>query len=294
MHRVLTWVVEPGFWSNASVHTALVVGAAAASVSAVVGVFTVLRGQSFAGHALTDVSATGGSGSLLVGAGPLAGFVVFGLVGAGAMDLVGVQRLRGRDLATGIVLGASTGLTALVLYFDTTVRATTGATQQVLFGSIFSVDPTTVPVSVALAAVTLAAMAVLYRPLLLSSVDPDMAAARGVPTRLVGAGFLGTLSVAVGLSAVAIGAVLSTALLIGPAAAALRLTRRFGAALAASVVIGVGATSLGVLAAYDSYYWGSGHRGLPVSFCVVVLVVCAYAASGVRGRHARARRTVEH
>ena len=57
------------------------------------------------------------------------------------MDLVGVQRLRGRDVATGIVLGAATGLAALFLYLDTTSSATTGATQQILFGSIFTVEP---------------------------------------------------------------------------------------------------------------------------------------------------------
>ena len=290
MHRLLTWVVEPGFASSGPAHVALVVGAAAAAVSAVVGVFTVLRGQSFAGHALTDVAAAGGSGALLAGAGPLAGFVVFGLVGAGAMELVGVQRVRGRDLATGIVLGAATGLTALILYLDTTARTTTGAAQQILFGSIFSVDPATVPLSIALGAVGVAAVGVVYRPLLLSSVDPDIAAARGVPTRAIGTVFMGALSVAVGLSALTIGAVLSTALLVGPAASALRLTRRLGWALAGAVVIGVAATSLGTLLAYDSYYWDAGHRGVPVSVFVVAVVLVAYAVSGLRSRRRRSRR----
>ncbi len=290
MHRLLTWIVEPGFVSSAPVRSALAVGAAAAVVSGVVGVFTVLRGQSFAGHALADVAATGGSGALLVGVGPLTGFLVFGLFGAGVMDLVGVRRVRGRDLATGIVLGASTGLTALVLYLDTTAHATTGAAQQILFGSIFSVDRSLVPVSVALGLVALAVVALLYRPLLLSSVHPDMALARGVPDRLVGVLFIGTLSVAVGLSALAIGAILSTALLIGPAAAALRMTTRVGAALVVACGIGIGATSMGVLLAYDSFSWGSSHRGLPASFFVVCLVVIAYAISGLWSRRGRARR----
>jgi len=258
----------------------------------VVGVFTVLRGQSFAGHALTDVAATGGSGALLAGVGALPGFLVFGLLGAGAMDLIGVRRVRGRDLATGIVLGATTGLTALVLFQDTTARATTGAAQQVLFGSIFTVPFTTAVVSLVLGAAAMVAVAVLYRPLLLSSVHPDIAAARGVHERAVGVAFMGTLAVAAGLSAVAIGAILSTALLIGPAAAALRLTQRVGAAIVVAGLIGAGATALGVLLAYDSYYWGSSRRGLPVSFCVVVVVVAAYAISGIRARFDRSRRVV--
>ena len=290
MHRLLTWMVEPGFVSSSPVHVALVLGTAAAVVSAVVGVFAVLRGQSFAGHALTEVTATGGSGALLAGVSPLTGFVVFGLFGAGVMDVIGVRRVRGRDLATGIVLGATTGLTALILYFDTTAHTTTGAAQQILFGSIFSVQSSVVLPSVTLGVVSVVAVAVLYRPLLLTSVNPDLAAARGVPERFVGLLFMGTLSVAVGLSAVAIGAILSTALLIGPAAAALRMTSRVGWALAAACLIGIGATSLGVLLAYDSFYWGSSHRGLPVSFFVVALVVLAYGISGVSVRYSRTRR----
>ena len=134
------------------------------SCRAVVGVFTVMRGQSFAGHALTDVSAAGGSGALLIGLSPLAGFVGLGVVGAGVMDMIGVQRLRGRDLATGIVLGAAIGLAALFLYLDTTTGATTGATQQILFGSIFTTTRGTIPIVAVLGAVALAAIAAIYRP----------------------------------------------------------------------------------------------------------------------------------
>jgi zinc/manganese transport system permease protein len=80
---------------------------------------------------------------------------------------------------------------------------------------------------------------------------------------------------------VAVGAILSTALLIGPAATALRLTRTVGWAVAAACLIGVGATWLGVLLAYDSYYWGSGHQGLPVSFFIVAVIFAGYLLSGI-------------
>jgi zinc/manganese transport system permease protein len=277
----LHWVIEPGFFSSQPVHVAVVIGGVVAIVSGVVGVFTVVRGQSFAGHALTDVATAGGSASFLVGMSPLAGFIGSGLIGAGAMDAIGVQRVRSRDLATGVVLGAATGLAALFLYLDSTERATTGATQQILFGSIFTVEPSTIPVVVALSAVALLAIAVLYRPLLLSSVSPEVAAARGVPLRAVSLIFMLTLAVAVGLSALAIGSILSTALLVGPPATALRLTRRVGAALVTAVLIGVAATWLGILLAYDSYYWGAGHQGLPVSFFIVMVTFVAYLASGL-------------
>ena len=281
MHQLYTLVFEPGFFSSQQVHTAAVIGGVVAIVSAVVGVFTVMRGQSFAGHALGDVSAAGGSGALLIGLSPLAGFVGLGIAGAGVMDMIGVRRVRGRDLATGIVLGAAIGLSALFLYLGTTAGATTGATQQILFGSIFTINPGTIPAVVILGVISLASIATVCRPLLLAAVSTDIAAARGVPVRLVGLLFMLALAVSVGLSSLAVGAILSTALLIGPAAAALRLTRRVGPALAGACLIGVGATWLGVLLAYDSYYWGPGHQGLPVSFFIVAAVFAAYLLSGL-------------
>ena len=146
------WLFEPGFFSSAPVHTAVVIGGVVAVVSAAVGIFTVIRGQSFAGHSLADVSTAGGSGALLLGLSPLTGFLAGGILGALSMDAIGVQRVRGRDVATGIVLGAATGCAALFLYLDTTTHAINGATQQILFGSIFTIDPSTVPVVVACSA----------------------------------------------------------------------------------------------------------------------------------------------
>ena len=287
MNQLLTWIFESGFFGSEPVHVAVVVGGASALVSAIVGVFTVVRGQSFAGHALTDVSTAGGSGALLLGISPLLGFVGFGVFGAGLMDLIGIRRVRGRDLATGIVLGAAIGLAALILYLDTTSGATTGATQQILFGSIFTISTATVPIVIGFGLVSVGIIALVYRPLLLSSVSADVAAARGIPLRLVGLLFMVALAVAVGLSALAIGAILSTALLIGPAATALRLTRRVGWALAVACAVGVGTTWLGVLLAYDSYYWGSSRQGFPVSFFIVALIFLLYLASGLPVARAR-------
>ncbi len=281
MHQLLTWVFEPGFFVSAQVRVAVVIGGVVAIVSAVTGVFTVMRGQSFAGHSLGDVSAAGGSGALLVGLSPLTGFVGLGIVGAGAMDLIGVQRVRGRDLATGIVLGTAIGLSALFLYLDTTAGATTGAAQQILFGSIFTTTGATIPAVAILGGAALGGLALTGRPLLLATVSPDLAAARGVPVRLVVLAYMAALAVSVGLSSLAVGAILSTALLIGPPAAALRLTKRVSRALAVACVIGTGTTWLGILLAYDSYYWGSAREGLPVSFFIVAAIFAAYLASGL-------------
>jgi zinc/manganese transport system permease protein len=134
----------------------------------------------------------------------------------------------------------------------------------------------------ACSAIALAILALLYRPLLLSSVSPELAAAHRIPVRLVGSLYLVAMAVAVALSALTIGAILSTALLIGPAAAALRLSARPGRALITAILIGVGATWLGILLAYDSYYWPPLHHGWPVSFFVVSAVLLAYLLASRR------------
>jgi zinc/manganese transport system permease protein len=274
------YVFEPGFFSSSPVHIAVVVGAVSALVSGIVGVLTVLRGQSFAGHALTDVATTGGSTAFFFNFSPLVGFLGAGVLGAGAMDLVGVERLRGRDIATGIVLGFATGLAALFLFLDATKNATTGVSQQILFGSIFTLDPTTIPLVAVMSVLTLGVLTLIYRPLLLCSISPDLAAARGIRVRLVGVLFMLTLAIAVGLSSIAIGSVLSTALLIGPAATALRVTRNLRAALIVASVLGVVATWVGIVLAYDSFYWFPSSQGLPVSFFIVALIFLSYLLSG--------------
>jgi zinc/manganese transport system permease protein len=140
-----------------------------------------------------------------------------------------------------------------------------------------------------------ASWSLLYRPLLLSSVSYELAAARGVPVRFVGIGYLIALAIAVSLSAVTIGAILSTALLIGPAAAALRLTKRAVVAMAIAAAIGVAATWLGILLAYDSYDWPPRHQGWPVSFFVVTLIFAFYLVVHMSvGRwHQRRRHTIK-
>lgn len=274
------FVFAPGFWDNEAVHIALVIGAAVAIVTGVVGVFTVMRGQSFAGEALGDIGTTGGSAAALVGAGPLAGFVAVDVLAAAAMELVGVQRVRGRDLATGVVLGAAIGLAALFLYLDTTQGADGGSTVTILFGSIFAISSATIPAVVVLAVLAVAMIVFLYRPLLLATVSPEMAAARGIPVRAVGALYLLALALATALAAITIGTILGTALLIGPAATALRLTRRPWRAMLAAALLGLAATWFGIVLAYDSYHWPPYEHGWPVSFFVVALVFAIYLLSG--------------
>jgi zinc/manganese transport system permease protein len=290
MNQVLRVLFAPGFFASGPVHAALVVGAVVALVTGAVGVFTVIRGQAFAGHALGEVGSAGGSAAFLGGANPLWGFMGIAVVAAGLIELLGLHRPRARDVATGLVLGAGLGLAALFLYLDATSSSTTGVAVTILFGSLFAVSQQMLPSIVALSAVSLVVIAVCYRMLLLSSLSSDLAAARGVPVRALGIAYLVIMAVAVSLAAETIGAILATALVVGPPATALRLTKRPGGALVVAGLIGVAAVWLGIVLAYDSYYWPPAGHGWPVSFFVVALVFLFYLVAGAVAGIVQARR----
>jgi zinc/manganese transport system permease protein len=284
---MLAMIFAPGFFASGPVHTALIIGGGAAVVSAVVGVFTIIRGHAFAGHALADVSSAGGAAAFLLGVNPLLGFASMALLGAGGIELIGIERARERSLATGIILGAGLGLAALFLYLEVITRSTTGATVTVMFGSMFAIPASVIPLALITGLGALVLTLMFYRPLLLSALDSDLARIRGINVRLVGLLHLAVLALAVSLSAMTIGAILSTALLIGPAATALRLTTRPAISLLLAAGIGLASCWGGILLAYDSYDWTGGH-GWPVSFCVVAIIFVSYLAVAYRPRLLRA------
>jgi zinc/manganese transport system permease protein len=284
---ILHAIFPAGIFSSAPVQAAAVVGTVVAVVCAPVGVFTVMRGQSFAGHAFADITSTGGSAAFVLGISPLVGFVAMAVAGGGAMELLGADRKQDRDLVTGVLLGAGLGVSALLLYMTTTSGSTTGAAVTVLFGSIFAVSTSSLPLVIGLGGLALGLVGLVYRPLLLSSISPDLAASQGARLRLVRMSFTVALALAVALSALTIGAILSTALLIGPAAAALRLARSPGRAAVWAAGIGIAATWAGIVMAYDSYTWPPAHQGWPVSFFVVALVMVAYLLAQLTGRGER-------
>jgi zinc/manganese transport system permease protein len=202
------------------------------------------------------------------------------------MELVRVDQASERDLVTGVVTGAGLGLAALLLYWDMTTGSTTGAAVTVMFGSMFAVPASIIPLALIVGVGALVAVGLLYRPLLLCSLAPDLAAVSGVPVRLIGLVHLIVLALAVALSGITVGAILSTALLVGPAAIALHLARRPWLAILLAAAIGVAATWGGILLAYDSYEW-TGGRGWPVSFCIVAVIFVAYIIVSWTGRDRR-------
>src|SRR5579863_9344035 len=161
--------------------TAFMAGGAVAIVAGAVGFFLVLRSLTFAGHALSHVGFAGATGAVLVGVSPLWGLLAFTLAAALAMGLLG-DRLRGRDVAVGVVLSLALGLGVLFLYFYTT-HATQATT--ILFGNVLGVDTSTLWGLLALGAVSIVALASISRPLLFATLEPDLAEAKGVSLRLI-------------------------------------------------------------------------------------------------------------
>ncbi len=283
---ILHALVAPGFFQSAAVRTALLMGAIVAVANGLVGIFVVIRGQAFLGHALSDVGAAGGAGAALVGVQVLWGFLAGGFV-SGALADAGLSESRGRDVATGIVLATALGFGALFLYLITTTTSNANITQTVLFGSIFTINPALLPSMGLLSLGTVALLTFIYRPLLYVSVIPEVARARGIPLRLINLLYLVVVVAAVDQAAIMVGALLSTALIVGPAAIAVRLTSRPGLRLGVAAVVGVAATSLGILLAYDSFYWPPAGRGWPDSFFISTLILLGYLAVTLRTRHDR-------
>ncbi len=281
---------SPDMFGNDTVVNALVAGTIVAAVTAVLGFFVVLRGLSFAGHAITDIGFTGGSAALLIDVNELWGLLVFCTLAAVGIALLG-ERARDRDVATGVILALAFGLGALFIYASGHLSLgshNANATFTLLFGSIFDADPSLTPVMADIGLACLAVLGVLYRPLLFASVSPETAAARGVPVRLIGVVFLVVMALAVAETAQVVGVLLSTALLIGPAATANYLTAHTGRAIALAVVLGVVEVWVGIVLAYDSYSWGNG-TGWPVSAFITVLALAAYLLARLMRPAARRR-----
>jgi len=258
---LLTHALDPGMVTQPFMQNALLTGTIVAILSGLVGFFVVLRGVSFAAHALGQVGFAGAAGAVLIGVDPLWGLVVFAVAGALGIGALGARE-HGRDGATALILVAALGLGALFLTLNNTYAT---AAFTLLFGSIVGISRSQVWETGALALPCLAALATLYRPLLFASVSPE---ARGAPVRVLGLLFLVVVGVAVAVAVPVVGTLLIFSLTVGPAAAALRLARRPPVAMVLAVGLAVAATWIGIALAYDT--------GWPVGFFISAIVGLEY------------------
>jgi len=264
---------------------AFLAGTVVALVAAPVGYFLVLRSHAFAGEALKDVGFAGATGAVLLGASSIFGMIVVSLLAALGLGVLS-KRIRGRDVEVGMVLSFALGLGVLFLSIWThSSAAHASAGVNILFGSMLSIGRSDLLVALGGSVVIVAALAVIFRPLLFASIDPAVAEARGVPTRLLSMAFMLILGLTTASTVLVVGVLLVAALLVAPAAAAVNLTRSPKAAILTATLISLGATWAGLALAFAPL-----GRHLPVGFTISALTAVAYLVSAALRRAGRRER----
>jgi zinc/manganese transport system permease protein len=281
--RDVSEVLEYHFMVNA-----LLAGTIVAVMAGLLGWFMVIRAQTFAGHTLAMMAFPGAAGAALIGVGAAWGYFVF--CGAGALAIGRVSSGRARSWSEqSASIGAVQALAlALGFLFVSLYGGVLGDLENLLFGTVLGVSDGQVLTLAVVAAGSLVALAALGRPLLLASVDPELAGARGVPVRRLAIAFLALLGLAVAATSQITGVLLVFALLLAPAATAQVLTARPGLSLALTVAIGVAIVWVGLGVSYFSAY-PAGFYVASIAFALYVLArVWAWAS-----RAASSRRDVE-
>ncbi len=252
-------IFQYGFIQNA-----FVAGSIVAVVTALLGYFLIVRGLTFAGHALSNVGFAGAAGAVLAGIHPVYGLLLF-TVGAGAVISVLGKRIRERDVAVGVVMTFALGLGILFLSL---YHGFAESAYSILFGSILGISQSDVVVTAVFSLAIILSLVFLARPLMFSSFDPEIADARGVPVRALDIIFLILVALAISVAMQIVGVLIVFALLVGPAATANRLTPRPARAMGLAILLGWTYTWLGIFLAANTVF--------PVSFFVASLSFIVY------------------
>ncbi|HEY2319401.1 MAG TPA: metal ABC transporter permease [Solirubrobacteraceae bacterium] len=265
------------------VRNAWLAGTFIALACGTIGWFVVLRAQVFAGDALSHVAFVGAIAAAAAGVDERIGLFTLTLALAIGMGALG-HRARADDVTIGISFAWILGIGALLLaVLATSAAGASGiTTANTLFGSIYSLSASDALLAAAIALAATAGILAATRPLLLSSLDPELATVRGIPVRALGLAFLAALAIIAAESTRAVGALLLLGLIAAPGGAAAVLTARpyLGVALSASIAVGAMWGGLALSYAIAS---------LPASTAVIGLAACAYAGAGIWSRLARRR-----
>lgn len=260
------------FWSYDFVRHALAAASLSAVLGAVVGYFVILRNVGFAAHALGHIGFTGATGAALLGLSPLQGMLLITCFAGGMMGITG-NKLHRSELAVGMVLSLSLGVGTLFLAL---YKGFAGQATAILFGNIFGVSTEQIVQILLLSGLSLCGLAVLARPLLFASVQPDLAQARGLPLTLLSTAFLVLLAISVTLASQVVGVLLVFTLVIGPAGIASRLMRGFWSGMGMSVLIGLLTVWIGILLACFTNW--------PPSFWITAILFVAYLVAELLSR----------
>ena len=224
-----------------------VAATAVAVIAGVTGFFAVLRGSTFAAHAIPNGAFAGAAGASLLGLNAFAGLAVFSV--GGALGIAGLSRRSRPDVATALTFVMMLGIGALFVSWSTEYAQEAYA---LLFGEVFGVSTGEVLPIVVLGVVCIAAIIAMFRPLLLSSAMPEVAEARGLSARRMDLAFLLVMALATSMTVPVVGALLMFSLMIGPAAAARALTARPFLAMTLAVVIALVTVWTGIAISYGT------------------------------------------
>ncbi|MGD3108134.1 metal ABC transporter permease [Streptomyces sp. YGL11-2] len=264
-------------WSFPFMVNAFRAGAIVAVVSAVVGWFVVLRRQTFAAHTVSVVAFPGAAGAVLLGVSAVYGY--FTLCVAAALVIAALGSRAGGAEESALTGTVQAFLLAAGFLFMALYKGLLEGPQTILFGTFLGITASQVMVLAVVGAVVLAVLAWVGRPLLFASVDPQVAAGRGVPVRTLSVVFLVLLGAATAEASQITGTLLVFALMVIPGATAQAVTARPAASLALAVLLAFAATWLGLIAAYYSPY--------PLGFFVTSFAFAGYVITrGVRALHA--------
>ena len=255
-----------------------------ALVAGVVGYFLVLRRQAFAGHALSHVGFAGATGAALLGWNPMAGLLLVTLLASTWMGSM-ADRLERSDVATAAVLSLALGFGMLFLHFYTSYATEATA---LLFGNVLAVDVSTLWLLAGIGAICLALMALIARPLLFASLQPELAEAKGVPMRGISVLFLGVVALCTAECIQIVGVLLVFTLMVGPAATVQQLSTSLRRGVLLSALLAVLEAWGGLTLAY--------YTDWPTSFWITALSSSAYLLASLLARlqSRRAAAPAEH
>jgi zinc/manganese transport system permease protein len=250
---------------------AFIAGTIASIVSAAIGYFVVLRSQNFAGHALSHIGFAGAAGAGLIGLSPMAGQLILTILAAIGMGSLG-ERASKSDVAIGIILSFALGLGVLFLYFYTNYA---GQAMVILFGDLLGISHNLIKTMLIYSVISLLGLIFIARPLLFSSLEPELAEAKGVSPHLISILFFILVAIAITEASQIVGILLVFTLLIGPAATAISCTKTFKAGILLSIIIGVIITWIGIILSY--------YTNWPASFWISGLSLLSYLLARAMG-----------
>src|SRR5256885_14977058 len=247
-------------------------GTIVAIVAGIVGYFVVLRRSSFAAHSLSHIGFAGAAGAALIGISQVYGLLLFTTVGGSSMAVLS-PKASYRDISIGTVLAFMLGLGVLFISLYTGYAT---AAYSILFGEILGISSSDVLLTFVAGSAILAAVAIVYRPLLFASLDEDVAEAKGLPTFILGIVFMLLVAVATSIAVQVVGVLLIFSLMVTPAAIAQQLAKRPTQVIVISVAVALLTTWLGLFVAFYEPY--------PVSFFITSIVFVFYLLARLSNR----------